>query len=276
MADVELSQETLDFFENAQKNTKKIEPVNSGLIVKPDEKDFNFWNKAGALALSAGQGVVNSIEETGDFIDENIVSGGGLLFGDGDGKTEFKDFIPKYVTPTKWKEGAYSQKRNLPTFHNPEGLAENITEGAARFITGFIGPSKILKGIGLGGTIVKVGLRGMTAGAVADLTVFDPTEGRLADMLVEFDSPVLNNAVTQYLATDKDDTEMEGRLKNVLEGMIIGGPLEILFGIKAFKKAKQTRNLKEKEQIYKETGEAINDLKKSKTEKISQKKKIYQ
>ena len=47
-------------------------------------------------------------------------------------------------------------------------------------------------------------------------------------MLVEFDSPVLNNAVTQYLATDEDDTEMEGRLKNVLEGIVIGGPFRNL------------------------------------------------
>jgi len=267
MADVQLSEEALRFLEEAEKSIKKIEPVNSGLITNPDENDFNFWNKAGRLTLSAGQGVVNAVEESGDFIDENIVSLGGLAFGDGDGKTELKDFIPKYVTPKKWKEGAYSQQRNLPVFHKPEGLAENLTEGAARFVTGFVGPSKILKGVGLGGTIIKTGLRGMTAGAVADLTVFDPNEGRLSDMLVEFDSPVLNNAVTQYLATDEDDTEMEGRLKNVLEGMLIGGPLEILFGIKAFKKAKGTQDMAKKEQIYKETGEAINDLKKKKKTK---------
>ena len=262
-----LNEETLDFFEKIKKETKKIVPINSGIVTNPDEKDFNFWNTAGRLTLSAGQGIVNAVEEQGDFIDENIVSLGGLSFGDGDGKTELKDFIPKYVTPKKWKEGAYSQQRNLPVFHKPEGLAENLTEGAARFVTGFVGPSKILKGVGLGGTIIKTGLRGMTAGAVADLTVFDPNEGRLSDMLVEFDSPVLNNAVTQYLATDEDDTEMEGRLKNVLEGMLIGGPLEILFGIKAFKKAKGTQDMAKKEQIYKETGEAINDLKKKKKTK---------
>ena len=267
MADVQLSEEALRFLEKAEKSIKKIEPVNSGLITNPDEKDFNFWNTAGRLTLSAGQGVVNAVEEGGDFIDENIVSLGGLSFGDGDGKTELKDFIPKYVTPKKWKEGAYSQQRNLPVFHKPEGLAENLTEGAARFVTGFIGPSKILKGVGLGGTIIKTGLRGMTAGAVADLTMFDPNEGRLSDMLVEFDSPVLNNAVTQYLATDEDDLEMEGRLKNVLEGMLIGGPLEILFGIKAFKKAKKTKDIAEKEKIYKETGEAIDGLKKKKKNK---------
>ena len=267
MADVQLSEEAIEFEKQFEESTKKVEPVNSGLITNPDEEDFNFWNKAGSLTLSAGQGVVNAVEEQGDFLDENIVSLGGLEFGDEDGKFTFKDLIPKYVSPKKWKEGGYSQKRNLPVFHKPEGIGENLTEGAARFVTGFIGPSKILKGVGLGGNIIKTGLRGMTAGAVADLTVFDPNEGRLSDMLVEFDSPVLNNAVTQYLATDEDDTEMEGRLKNVLEGMLIGGPLEILFGIKAFKKAKKTKDIAEKEKIYKETGEAIDGLKKKKKNK---------
>jgi hypothetical protein len=266
-----LNQETLDFFEKIKKETEKIVPINSGIVTNPDEKDFNFWNKAGSLALSAGQGVVNAVEEQGDFLDENIVSLGGFEFGDGDGKTEFKDFIPKYVTPKKWKEGGYSQERNLPVFHKPEGIGENLTEGAARFVTGFIGPSKFFKAAGLGGSITKVGLRGMAAGAVTDLTVFDPAEGRLSDMLVEFDSKVLNNAVTQYLATDEDDTEMEGRVKNVLEGMLIGGPLEILFGIKAFKKAKKTKDVAEKEKIYKDAGEAIESIKNGKkTKKVKQ------
>ena len=265
MADTPLDQETLDFFE--KKTPEKIEPRGGSLVVEPDQLDPNFWNKAGRLVLSAGQGVVNAVEETGDFIDENIVSGGGLKFGNEDGKLTFQDFIPKYVTPKKWKEGGYSQARNLPVFIKPKGLGENLTEGAARFITGMYGPSKFFRAAGLKGTIVKRGLRGMTSGAVADLTVFDPNEGRLSDMLVEFDSPVLNNAVTQYLATDQDDTEMEGRLKNVLEGMIIGGPLEILFGIKAYKRAKATGDFSKKEKIYKETGEAIQDLRKNKKSK---------
>jgi len=266
-----LNEETLSFFEKIQKETTAIEPVNSGLITNPDKEDFNYWNKAGSLTLSAAQGVVNAVEEQGDFLDENIVSLGGLEFGDGDGKVTFKDFIPKYVSPKKWKEGGYSQERNLPVFHKPEGIGENLTEGAARFVTGFIGPSKFFKSVGLGGTIVRTGARGMLAGAVTDLTVFDPAEGRLSDMLVEFDSKVLNNAVTQYLATDEEDTEMEGRIKNVLEGMLIGGPLEILFGIKAFKKAKKTKDFAEKEKIYKDAGEAIESIKKGKkTKKVKE------
>jgi len=284
MADTPLNENTLDFFKQFEDSTKKIEPVNSGLITNPDEEDFNFWEKTGRLTLSAAQGVVNAVEETGDFIDENIISGGGfevnklqaLTLTDPSAaakyyqetKANFRDFIPKYVSPTKWKAEEYSKKRNLPIFHQPEGLAENMTEGATRFVTGFIGPNKFFKAVGLSGGLLKTGLRGMAAGGVSDLTVFDPNEGRLSDMLVEFDSPVLNNAVTQYLATDEDDTEMEGRVKNVLEGMLIGGPFEILFGLKAFKKAKATKDLAEKEKIYKETGEAIDDLRKSKSKEI--------
>ena len=266
--DTPLNENSLEFFKKFEDSTKKIEPVNSGLITNPDEEDFNFWEKAGSLSLSAAQGVVNAVEEQGDFIDENIVSLGGLEFGDKDGKVTFKDFIPKYIPPSKWKAEEYSKKRNLPIFHQPEGLAENMTEGATRFVTGMIGPNKFFKTVGLSGGLLKTGLRGLAAGGVSDLTVFDPNEGRLSDMLVEFDSPVLNNAVTQYLATDEDDTEMEGRVKNVLEGMLIGGPFEILFGLKAFKKAKATKDFGEKEKIYKEAGEAINDLRKSKSKQI--------
>ncbi len=288
MADTPLNENTLDFFKQFENSTKKIEPVNSGLITNPDEEDFNYWEKAVGLTLSAAQGVVNAVEETGDFIDENIISGGGfevnklqaLTLTDPSAaakyyqetKANFRDFIPKYVPPSKWKTEEYSKKRNLPIFHQPEGLAENMTEGATRFVTGMIGPSKFFKAVGLSGGFLKTGLRGMASGGVSDLTVFDPNEGRLSDMLVEFDSPVLNNAVTQYLATDEDDTEMEGRVKNVLEGFIIGGPFEILFGLKAFKKAKATKDFAEKEKIYKEAGEAINDLRKGKKTKKVYKK----
>jgi hypothetical protein len=251
----------LNFFNEEKTNYQKIQPKQSGLVKDPKEDDFGFWRTVGDMTLSIPQGVVNAVEEQGDFLDENIVSLGGIEFGDKDGKLSFKDFIPQYVSPTRWKEQKYSEERQLPLFYKSKTLAGNITEGVSRFITGFYLPNKFLKGAGLVGGFGVTALRGMTAGAVADLTVFDPNEGRLSDMLVEFDSPVLNNAVTQYLATDEEDTEMEGRLKNVIEGMIIGGVAEgVLFGIKAFKKAKATQNFDEKNAIYKEAGEAIKEV----------------
>jgi hypothetical protein len=138
----------------------------------------------------------------------------------------------------------------------------------SRFITGFAGPAKFLKGAGLSGSLIKTSLRGFGAGAVADLTVFDPNEGRLSDMLVEFDSPLLNNAVTQYLASDENDSEMEGRLKNVLEGMALGGAIElpraIYYGVKGWKKMRGVRNLDERAKIQQEVAKVIDDTTKGK------------
>jgi len=264
----EFSPQVLELLGQNNKETVKIEPINSGLIKKPDQKDSNYWTIAQDMALSVPQGIVNAVEEQGDFLDENIVPLGGLEFGDKDGKLSFKDFIPKYVSPTKWKAEEYSKKRQLPIFHKPETMAGNMTEGISRFLTGFAGPAKFLKGAGLAGGAIKTSLRGFGAGAVADLTVFDPNEGRLSDMLVEFDSPVLNNAVTQYLATDENDTEMEGRLKNVLEGMALGGIVEsVFYGIKGFKKMKATNNLDERAKIQKEVSNVIDDSQKGKKTK---------
>ena len=242
----ELSQEAKDILQSIRESNEAIKPVNSGLIKEPNEDDIGFWKTLGDMALAVPKGVVNAVEEQGDFIDENIVNAGGIEVNKlqaltlvnpilakkyyEETKSTFTDFIPRYVTPSAWK----SKDRRIATFTKPETMAGNMTEGVSRFLTGFFGPNKFLKGVGLTGGVIKTGIRGITAGAVADLTVFDPDEGRLSDMLVEFNSPLLNNAVTQYLATDEDDTEMEGRLKNVLEGIVIGGPLEILMGLKLF------------------------------------------
>ena len=264
----EFSPQVLELLGQNNKETVKIEPVNSGIIKYPDQKDPNYWTIAQDMALSVPQGIVNAVEEQGDFIDENIVSLGGLEFGDEDGKLSFKDFIPKYVSPTKWKAEEYSKKRQLPVFHKPETMAGNMTEGISRFLTGFAGPAKFLKGAGLTGGAIKTSSRGFIAGAVADLTVFDPNEGRLSDMLVEFDSLVLNNAVTQYLSSNEEDTEMEGRLKNVLEGMALGGLVEsVFYGIKGYKKMKATNNLDERAKIQKEVSNIIDDSKKGKKTK---------
>ena len=127
------------------------------------------------MALSAPQGVFNAIEEQGDFIDENIISLGGLEFTKEqalllvspqavvdlekqkkeNSKLRFQDFIPTFVPPSKWKSEEYSKKRQLPTFHKPETLAGNMTEGISRFLTGYAGPAKFLKGAGLAGTSLK-------------------------------------------------------------------------------------------------------------------------
>jgi len=63
-----------------------------------------------------------------------------------------------------------------------------------------------------------------TAGAIADFAVFDPHEERLSNLINRY--PALSTPITEFLASDPNDTEMEGRLKNLLEGAALGGIIE--------------------------------------------------
>lgn len=65
---------------------------------------------------------------------------------------------------------------------------------------------------------------GTTAGAMGDFLTFTHDEERLSNLLVQF--PELRNPVTEYLAADEDDGVIEGRLKNVIEGGILGSAFE--------------------------------------------------
>lgn len=61
--------------------------------------------------------------------------------------------------------------------------------------------------------------------AVADFIFSDPTSPRLADIIKEH-APSAHNAITDYLATEGDDSIMEARLKNAIEGGILGAGAE--------------------------------------------------
>jgi hypothetical protein len=62
-------------------------------------------------------------------------------------------------------------------------------------------------------------VEGVAAGATADFMVFDAQEERLSNLLLMNDS--LRNPVTEYLAADGEDGEIEGRFKNVIEGLFL-------------------------------------------------------
>jgi len=134
-------------------------------------------------------------------------------------------------------------------------VAGGITEGIANFMTGFI------PGVGIAGKIGKIGkigklakavdtaadvakasgqikkavalkgakafVKGSVAGAVADFGTFDGHEARLSNLLREHVG--LTDPFTAYLAADENDHEIEGRLKNAVEGLLVGGMTEGLF-----------------------------------------------
>ena len=104
-----------------------------------------------------------------------------------------------------------------------ETISGTLTHGITQFLVGFIPASKALKFIK---PISKMGKLGQStiAGGVADFTVFAPHEERLSNLVQSFKE--LQNPVTEYLQANPDDSAAEGRLKNVLEGLLLGSLVE--------------------------------------------------
>lgn len=120
------------------------------------------------------------------------------------------------------------------------GTADAVTQGAAQFMIPFTGWMKAFQGVRAAATAPKLaqvaGKVGQAAGAEAATmaTAFDPHAGRLAD-LVEFGkhtegklADVLNtlapddsaiNAYIEYMTSREDESDAEGRFKNVVDSL---------------------------------------------------------
>ena len=105
----------------------------------------------------------------------------------------------------------------------PDTISGALTRGVSQFLIGFIPVSRTLKFIKPISKMGELG-KGAIAGGVTDFTVFAPHEERLSNLVQSFKE--LQNPVTEYLQADPDDSAAEGRLKNVLEGLLIGGLAE--------------------------------------------------
>jgi hypothetical protein len=102
-----------------------------------------------------------------------------------------------------------------------ETTGGGIVRALTQFATGFIPATAGLKAVGLGAKIGKIAT-GMAAGAVSDAVTSDPHQERLASLLNQV--PVLGDVIPDYMADNdpNNETEWEGRMKNVIEGAALG------------------------------------------------------
>src|SRR5210317_158689 len=118
-------------------------------------------------------------------------------------------------------------------------MAGGAVEGISQFATGFI---PLFGLAGRAGALAKAGTvtKGVVAGAATDFTFFNGQEARLSNLIQQV--PELQNPVTEFLAYDGDESELEGRMKNVLEGLgleaVAGVFIKSLKAIKNGRKAK--------------------------------------
>jgi len=145
-------------------------------------------------------------------------------------------FFDVAAAPFRGIEGAVQGAYNLADYVTFDSLpdyderflgrstttAGSFVEGVSQFMTGFVpifGLAGKIGGAAKTGSLAQrvISGRGLLAGAATDFTVFNGQEERLSNLIQQF--PALQNPVTEFLAYDDDEGEIEGRLKNVLEGL---------------------------------------------------------
>jgi len=211
------------------------------------QQDLGFWGTAGDIAAAPFRGLAGAAEGVYDLADWVL-----------------QDWLP-------------DAEDNFGLGHS-QTMAGGLVEGMSQFLTGFV-PGMGLVGwagrglgvaskMGKGGQILKAGSvtraaqaataagkfkkakaiewggqfgKASIAGGIADMTVFDAHEQRLSNLLQMY--PSLQNPVSEFLAADPNDSEMEGRLKNFLEGGILGFAVEpFVMGLKSIKAARSAKS----------------------------------
>lgn len=160
---------------------------------------------AGDVAKDIGGGVIGSPREMlGGVID--ALRNTSKLMNPGD--------IPGAETPLA--------QQVLPEIEGTGTVTGGIVRGISQFLVPFTiaGKATAIQRLAQLGTAGRI-TAPMLQGAIADVTAFDPDAGRLSNLVQQF--PALQNPVTEYLAAQPDDSDAEGRFKNALEGLAIGG-----------------------------------------------------
>lgn len=225
-----LADEFLAEFEAEQKEIKKPiqeekkEPqqqVPQEHILKRVVKDVSR-GIIGEGGRSIVSGVTKGVNEMADlandfnqFLGANFAKGVVSVIGDEEAKKRVKQ-----ITAEKQKEQFAPVPQ--PTFgvdksENPKSVTGNIIEDIAQFLTGFGVAGKALSKsakFAQAGKITKL----VTQGAIGDVLAFDEQEERLSDVLQG--TPL--EVITQHIQSDEDDTLVEGKIKQAIEGAGLG------------------------------------------------------
>lgn len=199
-----------------------------------------FKDIAGGIIEAPRQavaGALDAVAEIVDLIDIDPMVAGAITMAAGGKEIGAK---------TAAKVAQAVSEAETPTIEaEPRTVTGSLVRGVSQFLTGFGPALKAVKGTGKAAPYI--------AGAIADATVFDPMEARLSDLVQEV--PALSNPVTEYLASSPDDTEAEGRFKNAIEGLALGGLADgLMSAVKFIKSGKEIKRVAE------ETGRPVENV----------------
>ena len=226
------------------------------------EADDGFWNNAwevtGSAAERSAEQVIRSLGDLTSFAED---AGGRITVADPEHLPEddqgfgipFTDKRIAHLSMEQFNEQAVQYE--IATGKQPMGISDidfpdvdrpDSTAGA--MTSGFLQWGLVFA------ATRKAGLGNISGSVIADFAAFDPHEARLADLATQLGegNPIFDNAFTQYMSADPTDSNIEGRLKNALEGLLIGGAIEgtmasfrWMRAYRVAKKVSRERNLKD-------------------------------
>lgn len=195
-----------------------------------EDVEGSFLAKTAEMIPAVGQGILKSVQETGNLA------------------LEASNGINKYLTEQGLGSIAGETDRELMSFadnpdlvYQPEYTAGKLTSAVANFMAPLGALNKTGKGIKAVSKIGKLAKAG-TIGAMVDFAAFDPEEKRLSNLLRE--NFQFRDPVTEFLATNPKDSRAEGRLKNALEGLGLGLAIDGFMGtVKAYRANRVANNV---------------------------------
>lgn len=227
-----------DVIERARRKSQAPADIEVGPVGEPErgaEVDPSEFRKG---AADVGRGV---------FVESPMAVATGVV----DAATEFTENIMQLTDPlAQFLESeiplgeAPSPEALFGTVRpaDPESATGRAIQGVAQFVTGFIPALRATRALNLSAKAGGAGsaAEGALAGSLADVAVIDEAEQRLSGLIQEV--PELQNPVTEFLATDPDDTTAEAKFKQAVEGLGIGlGADALLQGLRFISKARRSR-----------------------------------
>lgn len=117
----------------------------------------------------------------------------------------------------------------LPEVGHPESVTGGLIRSAAQFLSAFAPISKGVKAAKVAKAVGQYG-QSAVAGFGAMFSAFDPHSPRMSDLFNHL-APGLKNPLTDFLASDPNDSDALGRLKNAIEGELPGAAVGLLLRV---------------------------------------------
>lgn len=131
----------------------------------------------------------------------------------------------KGLTETDFIEDDYKFDPLSGLVPPPSTPGERTARGVGKFAAQF--GAFIAGGSFVQGGKIAMMAGGMASGAAVNFAAFDPHEERLSNLVQEY--PSLANPISEYLAAKPGDSQMEGRFKNAIEGVLGDAALSLAF-----------------------------------------------